>query len=338
MKYFTSLSAGLLLLFLCLLNSTVFSQDWLTFDVETDDRLILSSVATTDAEEKDFAVGDLNNDGLDDVICVRKEPFSSSTEPAKTALLLINQNGILVDETAAMAPGFISTPTFGRHVIAHDMDDDGWLDVIIANTFLQQPMYYANLGVDGNGEWLGLQDQSSTRFPLLTEDDILMCAVQAGDLDGDGDDDLYFVNYKQGGGSAKDFLLMNDGNGNFTNESEVRLGDLRNSAFGTSVELEDMDGDSDLDIVKVSTLFQVAPFNDNGVFVLFNDGTGNFSNWQNIAPFSPYMISIDDFDNNGFNDVFVVDDGTDYIIQVTGAVVDVSCTTTRINVVNGSGG
>ncbi|MCZ4408989.1 FG-GAP-like repeat-containing protein [Cryomorphaceae bacterium 1068] len=314
------------------------AQDWLTFDVETDERLTLSSVAASDDEEKDFAVGDLNNDGLADVICVRKEPFSDPEEPAKTALLLINQNGVLVDETASMAPGFISTPTFGRHVIAHDMDDDGWLDVIIANTFEQQPMYYANLGEDGNGDWLGLQDQSATRFPLLTEDDILMCAVQAGDLDGDNDDDLYFVNYKQGGGSAKDFLLINDGNGNFTNESQSRLGDLRNSAFGTAVELEDMDGDSDLDIVKVSTLFQVTPFNDNGVFVLFNDGTGNFTNWQNVAPFSPYMISIDDFDGNGFNDVFVVDDGQDYIIQVTGAVVDVSCTTTRIDVVNGSGG
>ncbi|HKK40097.1 MAG TPA: FG-GAP-like repeat-containing protein, partial [Cryomorphaceae bacterium] len=338
MKYIISLSAGLLFFAVCFILSPASAQEWLTFDVETDNRLVLSSVATTDTEEKDFAVGDLNNDGLSDVICVRKEPFSNATEPAKTALLLVNQNGILTDQTAALAPGFISTPTFGRHVIAHDMDDDGWLDVIIANTFSQQPMYYANLGEDINGDWLGLEDQSASRFPELTEDVILMCAVQAGDLDGDNDDDLYFVNYKQGGGAAKDFLLINDGNGNFTNESEARLGNLRNSAFGTAVELEDMDGDSDLDVVKVSTLFGVEPFNANGVFVLFNDGTGNFSNWQNVAPFSPYMISIDDFDGNGFNDVFVVDDGQDYVIQVTGAVQDVSCTTNRINVVDGSGG
>lgn len=314
------------------------AQDWLTFDVETDERLTLSTVANTDTEEKDFAVGDLNNDGFTDVICVRKEPFSNSNEPAKTALLLMNQNGVLIDQTVSLAPGFISTPTFGRHVIAHDMDDDGWLDVIIANTFSQQPMYYANLGEDINGDWLGLVDESSTRFPELTEDVILMCAVKAADLDGDNDDDLYFVNYKQGGGAAKDFLLINDGTGNFTNESESRLGNLRNSAFGTAVELEDMDGDSDLDIVKVSTLFGVEPFNDNGVFVLFNDGTGNFANWQNIAPFSPYMISIDDFNGNGFNDVFVVDDGQDYVIQILAAVQDVSCTTNRIDVVNGSGG
>ena len=313
-------------------------QDWLTFDVETNERLILSSVANTDDEEKDFAIGDLNNDGLTDVICVRKEPFSNSSEPAKTALLLMNENGVLTDQTASLAPGFIDTPTFGRHVIAHDMDSDGWLDVIIANTFAQQPMYYANLGEDVNGNWLGLADESSTRFPELTEDVILMCAVQAGDLDGDNDDDLYFVNYKQGGGPAKDFLLINDGTGNFTNQSETRLGDLRNSAFGTTVELEDMDGDDDLDIIKVSTLFGVEPFNSNGAFVLFNDGSGNFSNWQNIAPFSPYMVSVHDFDGNGFNDVFVVDDGIDYVIQVDAAVQDVSLTTTRIDVVDGSGG
>jgi len=338
MNHVSSSKAGLILLSVFFLSLNSSAQDWLTFDVETEDRLTLSSVATTDSEEKDFAVGDLDNDGLEDVICVRKEPFSNSTEPAKTALLLMNQDGILTDQTAALAPGFINTPTFGRHVIAHDMDDDGWLDVIIANTFSQQPMYYANLGEDINGDWLGLEDQSSTRFPELTEDVILMCAVQAGDLDGDDDDDLYFVNYKQGGGAAKDFLLINDGNGNFTNESESRLGNLRNSAFGTAVELEDMDGDSDLDIVKVSTLFAVEPFNDNGVFVLFNDGTGNFTNWQNIAPFSPYMISIDDFDDNGLNDVFVVDDGQDYVIQVNSAVQDVSCNTTRVDVVGGSGG
>jgi len=333
-----SRSAFALTLLLCSFGFQVSGQSWLTFDVESEERLTLSSVANTDGEEKDFAVGDFDNDGATDVICVRKEPFSSSSEPAKTALLLMNQNGILVDETASFAPEFISQPTFGRHVIAHDLDGDGWLDIVIANTFEQQPMYYANLGEDGGGNWLGFEDQSDTRFPELTEDVILICAVQAGDLTGDGFDDLYFVNYKQGGGAAKDFLLVNDGTGNFTNESQSRLGDLRNSAFGTSVELEDMDDDGDLDVVKVSTLFAVTPWNDNGVFVLFNDGTGNFSQWQNIAPFAPYMISIADYDDNGFLDVFVVDDGPDYVLHVTAAVPDDNLTTNRVFVTDGSSG
>ena len=315
------------------------SGDWLDFQIETSARLTVSTVAESDPEEKDISVGDLNNDGFDDMIVVRKQPFSVPTAPARTDLLLINEGGVLVDRTTEFAPEFISNPTFARDLVIADFDDDGWLDVVVANTFEQQPLYYANLGNDINGDWLGLEDQSSTRFPVLTGDNILFCAVWHGDVSGNGAPDLYFSNYKLGGGSiAKDFLLINNGDGVFTDQSQTRLGNLRNSAFGTAVQLVDMDNDGDLDVVKVSTLFNVSPWNDTGVFVLFNNGSGNFTNWQNVAPFAPYMITIGDFDGNGFNDIFVVDDGGDYVIRVNGAVPNVSLTSTRQFVVNGSGG
>ncbi len=315
-------------------------DEWLEWAVETELFLEVSTVASSDPEEKNMAVGDLNNDGNPDMVVVRKQPFSASTEPPKTDLLLINEGGVLVDRTAELAPDFLTEPTHARYVIIHDMDGDGWEDVIIANTFLQQPKYYANLGNDGQGNWLGLEDQSSTRFPELTDDLILFCAVWAGDVTGDGAPDLYFANYKQGGGQgvAKDFLLINDGTGHFTNESESRLGDLRNSAFGTAVEIADMDGDGDMDIVKVTTLFNVPPWNSRGVIVMFNDGTGNFSNWQNVAPFAPYMITIGDFSQNGFNDIFVVDDGNNYVISVTDAIPDQSLTYTQDAIINGTSG
>ncbi len=329
---------GFIYLFTAAATAQGQTNEWLNFQVETDDRLVLSSVANSDPEEKNHAVGDLNNDGWPDMVVVRKQPFSSQTQPAKTDLLLINENGVLVDRTAELAPGFLSTPTFARYVIVHDMDGDGWEDVIVANTFQQQPLYYRNLGNDAQGNWLGLADESSTRFPVLNDDIILFCAVYAGDVTGNGHPDLYFVNYKQGNGTALDFLLINDGTGHFTNESQARLGNLRNSAFGTSVEMADMDGDGDLDIVKVTTLYSVPPWNSQGVIVLFNNGTGNFNSWQNVAPFSPYMATIGDFDGNGFNDIFVVDDAADYVIRVSGAVPDVSLTTTREFIVNGGGG
>ncbi|MFT4661819.1 MAG: hypothetical protein ACI8XB_002100 [Patiriisocius sp.] len=332
----------LLLLSVALLLSGLCNAQWLDWQDETASRLVLTSVANSDGEEKDISVGDLNNDGWDDVIVVRKEPFSVQNTGEKTDLLLINVNGVLTDQTATMAPEFISNPSFARDVIIADLDQDGWLDVIVANTFNQQPIYYANLGEDGSGNWLGLADQSASHFPFLNDDAPLICAVWSGDITGDGDgfDDLYFCNYKVNGsgGTALDFLLINDGTGVFTNESQARLGDLRNSAFGTAVQIEDYDNDGDNDILKVSTLFSVAPWNNGGLMILFNDGTGNFTNWQNLAPFSPYMFEVYDYNDDGMLDVFVIDDGNDYVLQTTAINPDTSITVTKIDVVNGSGG
>ncbi len=326
---------------ICLISmATISHGQWLDWQDETDTRLVLSSVANSDGEEKDMSVGDLNNDGWDDVVVVRKEPFSVQTAAAKSDLLLMNINGVLTDQTALFAPEFISNVSFARDVVIDDFDGDGWQDVVIANTFGQQPIYYANQGEDGSGNWLGLVDETSTRFPELTDDTPLICAVWSGDITGDGVVDLYFVNYKvnAAGGIAKDFLLVNDGTGVFTNESEARLGDLRNSAFGTAAQIIDFDNDGDNDILKVSTLYSVAPWNDLGIMLLFNDGTGNFSTWQNIAPFAPYMFEVFDYNDDGLQDVFVVDDANDYILITNSVIADTSVDVTRTDVVDGAGG
>ena len=318
---------------------------WLDWDIQTDSRLQLTSVATSDDEEKDIWPADLNKDGWTDVIVVRKEPFSAPTEPAKSDLLLINQEGVLVDLTAELAPEFISNPSFARDVYTVDVDGDTWDDVVIVNTFNQQPMLYMNLGEDASGNWLGLADESDLRLPTLTSDQPLICAVWAGDLTGNGAQDLYFVNYRvnSGGGTAKDFLLINDGNGFFTDEGASRAGNLLNSAFGTAGQIHDMDGDGDLDIIKNTTLYDVSPWNARGVIVLFNDGTGNFPNWQNLVPnASPYMFEIVDFNGDGLLDLYVVDDGSDKILTATSHTPDSNLDFNTVNLgfssSNGFGG
>ena len=276
---------------------------------------------------------------------VRKEPFSAATEPPKSDLLLINQEGVLVDMTAELAPEFISNPSFARDIYVVDVDGDAWDDVVIVNTFNQQPMLYMNLGEDADGNWLGLADDSDARFPTLVSDQPLICAVWAGDLTGNGAQDLYFVNYRvnSGGGTAKDFLLINDGTGHFTDEGASRAGDLLNSAFGTAGQIHDMDGDGDLDIVKNTTLYNVFPWNSRGVIVLFNDGTGNFPTWQNLVPSaSPYMFEVVDFNGDGLLDLYVVDDGADKILTATSHTPDVSLGFNTVNLnfssSNGFGG
>ena len=330
-----------------LLSGTPFHSDaqWLEWDIQTDERLVLTSVANADDEEKDIWPADLNKDGWTDIIVVRKEPFSAASEPPKADLLLINQEGVLVDMTADLAPEFISNPSFARDIYVVDVDGDAWDDVVIVNTFNQQPMLYMNLGEDADGNWLGLTDDSDARFPTLVSDEPLICAVWAGDLTGNGAQDLYFVNYRvnSGGGTAKDFLLINDGTGHFTDEGASRAGNLLNSAFGTAGQIHDMDGDGDLDIVKNTTLYNVFPWNSRGVIVLFNDGTGNFPTWQNLVPSSsPYMFEVVDFNGDGLLDLYVVDDGADKILTATSHTPNVSLGFNTVNLnfssSNGFGG
>ncbi len=329
---------------LCCMDQSSNAQ-WLDWQNESSTRLVLSSVAVSDEEEKDMWAADLDNDGHDDLIVVRKEPFSAPTEPPKTNLLLMNVNGVLTDMTATLAPEFISLPNFARDVFIGDFDADGWKDVAIANTFGEVPTFYSNLGEDVDGNWLGLADETSTRMPLVLDDSPFVCAVWGGDVNGDNSPDLYFCNYRPNGTgvTAKDFLFINDGTGHFVNESQARLGNLRNSAFGTACQILDMDNDGDNDIIKTTTLYSVAPWNARGTILMFNDGTGNFTVWQNLTPTgSPYMFDVADFNNDGLKDLYVVDDGSDRLLITTAIVPNTSLTITNTAVnfssVNGFGG
>ena len=291
---------------------------WIDYTDDSAIAITLTSVPDDDGEEKDVAIGDLNKDGLDDIIVVRKAPFMETE--ARADLLLMNESGTLVDRTTDYAPGFAVEPTIARDAIITDLDGDGWDDVLIANTFGDQPKFYRNLGADASG-WLGLADESTTRLPTLDVGSIQYCGVAAGDVNGDGAPDLYFSNYVMDG-TTKDVLLINDGNGNFTDEGNDRLGDLINVAFGTQGSITDMDGDGDNDIVKLSANQPADPFPTDGIYVLYNDGTGNFSTWSTVPSTDAYMYIMGDFDNNDEKDFYIVDDAADYVNLSTGVTAN----------------
>jgi FG-GAP-like repeat len=306
---------SLSLLFVLFGVSTQSRAQWISFDDQTATRLSLSSVPESDSEEKDITTADLDRDGDLDIIVVRKRPFSFAG--ARSDLLLMNEGGTLVDRTVAM--GFDAGPSDARDVICVDVDNDGWLDVVICTTFEDPIRLYMNLGDDGNGNWLGLNDESGARLGTIFESSRRYCAVGAGDVNGDDAIDLFFSNYDGG----DDLLYINDGIGNFTDQTQSRMGTYANSGFGTSNAVVDIDGDGDMDIIKLTTLFSVPPFG-RGVYLLWNNGSGVFNTvpFQEIDAPEPYMFVLEDFNNDGMLDMYVVSDNADLLYTTTGVQPD----------------
>lgn len=285
---------------------------WLSYADQTATRIQLSTVPNNDPEEKDLGVGDLNKDGWPDLIVIRKEPFSNIGP--RVDVLLMNENGVLVDRTTQYAPGFAQDLTDGRDVAIVDIDNDGWLDAVIATTFDDAPKIYRNLGKNQQGQWLGLADESFRIGPIITSP-WKMCGVTPGDIDNDGDMDLYYANYLGG----TDTLLVNNGSGFFTDQTPQRLGQYAVVAFGTGAELGDWDKDGDVDILKISTLFGVPPFGV-GVYILWNNGQGDFDSipFKEVQPTSsPYMFAARDFDNDSDIDFYILQDPQDRTLVTT---------------------
>jgi hypothetical protein len=139
------------------------SAQWVSFSDQTATRMPVgaglntASTSTGDVQEKDYAWGDIDQDGDIDLICVRKQPFTSSGRFPN--VLFMNEgtaqghsvNGVLVDRTTQYATavdmnndgvtdpqpatdqGF-NTATNDRDVVLADVNNDGWLDIITATT------------------------------------------------------------------------------------------------------------------------------------------------------------------------------------------------------------
>ena len=129
----------------------------------------------------------------------------------------------------------ISGTTFSTDADAVDLEADGDTDLVVAST--SGVLVYVN---DGTGHF---SEEGSTRldFNLLAE------CLEFGDVDGDGDPDLFVSGATPSGGGPNGLnrLFLNDGQGFFTRDPAfpTGLGVSQDAEFG------DVDNDGDLDLL-----------------------------------------------------------------------------------------
>ena len=325
-----------------------FGVNWVTFVNETGTRLVSDPLlGVNDPEEKDYAWGDVDKDGDIDLVVVRKEPFTSPGRRAN--VLFMNQNGVLTDRTADYASdsdvagdnGFL-TPTNDRDVVLADFNGDTWLDIATAVTIsdglpkdISHPRIYVNKGAVG-GVWQGFRFEAA-RTPQLYvlngagQPDFSkpnpgrFCSIAAGDVDKDGDIDLFLGDYDSSGASGSgepagidinDRLWINNGAGVFSDSYQTRMsGTMLLSAFANSAAIADMNGDGLMDVIKATSL------NDPlfvGIAYNKEPNDGVFDIYQEAHTFAPYFVSVGDLNNDNRLDMVVTDDNEDRFRLNTG--------------------
>lgn len=171
-------------------------------------------------------------------------------------------------------------------------------------------------------------DETEIRLPENLQ---ISVAATMGDVDSDGDMDIVVANVYTLFRSGQNRLLMNDGSGYFTDETESRLPFLEDDT--RDVALLDIDGDGDLDCMTVNAFNNAAPDWVDRLYL--NDGTGHFEDVsseripQNDDP--TLAIAFADVDGDSDLDVFwanypanrlLLNDGAGYFTDVSSTHLD----------------
>jgi len=192
--------------------------------------------------ETSCASGDFNGDGLEDVAVGGFGLLSDGSDGNIVVLLSDGEGNLTVNASSTQD---CNTPWM---IVTGDFNNDGNIDVVTDNSYAREFSYYQGNGAGGLA--------AGVAYPTGGNDDGFAgaLAIDAGDLDGDGNLDVVTSNY----GSADWTLYMGVGDGTFGDRQEMSA-----EIAGSDALLHDRDGDGDLDFTGIDEEFDAILFFEN---------------------------------------------------------------------------
>ena len=215
-------------------------------------------------------------------------------------------------------------PSYGLGVVFLDLDDDGWVDIYVANDSVANFLFHNG----GEGEFEEIADAAGAALDARGRAQAGM-GIACGDYDADGRPDLFVTNFSEDSNT----LYWNAGDESFLDVT-ARDGLSRVSflELGWGTQFVDLDNDLDLDLYVANGHvypgverwgLRIPYAQPDQVFL--NDGSGKFSGAHDrIAldgePRSSRGVAFGDLDDDGDVDAIVIEiDDTPTVLENQGA-------------------
>ncbi|MBK9106705.1 MAG: VCBS repeat-containing protein [Saprospiraceae bacterium] len=225
--------------------------------------------------------GDYDNDGLVDL-------YVTNSAGSKKNFLYHNTGAAVMESVVGIAP--VTDVSSSRNVSWTDIDADGDVDLYVANENGEKEQLYRN---DGAGVFEKLIE------PLITVDQYSTMSSSWGDIDNDGDLDLFLAN-----DASKNQLFRNEGNFNFSRILDTDISNAAAHSFSSA--WADIDNDGDLDLFTTNAFLNGVRLKNK---LYLNDGTGHLTEvTDDISVMDTgwsYGCAFGDYDNDGFQDLAV---------------------------------